>query len=222
MSGPNRVWMLAAVIATVGSAPSAGTMAFDMNHEFSGGANPGGPTPWARATFTDKPAGQVELKFEVFLLSGEFAAKNQQNGWHFNFDPGAGSDDLSIAQVAGRTASFNSGNDAFGADGGGYYDMVFWFNGAGPIPDGLRSSAGNSTSTVMLSHSSMSLSIADFNFVSSPHGGNGVWKSAVHVQGLSASPGSGWIGPKELVVPLPTAGFMGLTGMGTLLARRRR
>lgn len=219
------------LLLSVAAAPAmAGSLVIELYEEYSGGALPAGTPAWARATFTDTGSGTVNLVLECLLQSTkEFMAKAtgggpNPHGWAFNLDPALNPNHLVFSHESGRTASaIHTGANQFKAGPDRFYDFLFQFGA------GLK---GGDVSVYNLSITSGMLSAASFDFVTTS--GSGLqtgFHSAAHVQGIDDSNGrpelSGWIGggvknPEAVVIPLPTAGAMGLAGLGILAGRRRR
>ena len=66
------------------------------------------------------------------------------------------------------------------------------------------------------------ITVADFDYLSAPAGGNGPFKVAAHVQGIEGGL-SGWLtgGGNNPVVPLPPAALAGGAMLAGLVVRRR-
>lgn len=224
-----RMGLLAAAGGLLLAAPAmGGTLVIELNHEYSGAAAPSGSAPWARATFTDKGGGVVGLYLECLLQdTNEFMAKanggtNNPAGWMFNLDPTLDSDDLSFDHINGTDAStIYTSDNAYKAGPDKFYDIVFQF-GSGLI--------GGQTAEFDLTIAGGGLLASSFDSITSggPVGATGN-HSAAHVQGIrtpsSGAGTSGWVGGglgSSTVIPLPSAGVMGLAGLSLVAGRRRR
>ena len=165
---------------------------FNLDTLFSGFSPESATTPWLRATVEDAGVDTVSLKLETLnLVDAEFVRE-----WYFNFNPDKDPDILSFAHVSGVDADMvETGDDEFQADGDGKFDILFTFppSGAGRFTGGLES---------MWTITGTGITAADFNFESTPGGGEGTFYSAAHVQGIGdADDLSGWIGSGEGIPP---------------------
>lgn len=201
----------------------ADVLTFELGGEFSGGSDPSGTPPWLQATFTDVAPGEVDLELTSLLQSStEFVSQ-----WLFNLDPLLDPNNLSFSFVAGTAASSISplvdDTDAYKADGDGFFDIQFnWTS---------NTFTQGSSATYTLT-SSDSITVDSFDFPSAMGGGQGVFGSAAHVQGINVED-SGWIGatttnggdgeivPEPSSIALLAAGGILLVG-GFLRSRRRR
>ncbi len=213
-----KLLLTTACLAGLAAGQVANAIVMDLDYAFSGNS-PTGQTPWLRATFTDS-GNDVLLKMEAIgLTGGEFVGGVGNGlGWFFNVDP-ALTGSLTQAydsDVGVGVYSYAFGTDSQKADGDGKYDFVFGF-GNGVFSD-------NDSLTVKLSMASVDLDPADFDFLSVPAGGEGVYRTAAHIQnltGTSTPGGSTWVGSS-----VPDGGTtaallgLGLVGVG-FLARRK-
>lgn len=200
---------------------AANVVTYDLNQEFSGGASPGSSVrPWLTATFADVAGGVLLTMQASNLLAGEFVSN-----WYFNLNPSLNANSLTFSYVAATSGqqaqSISKGTNCCKADGGGFYDLAFAYSTSG-ARGGANKFTGGEVSTYLISGIS-GLTASAFNYVSSQSGGNGVWHTAAHVQGIATGAGSGFIGGSP--VPEPTSLFLGgsvaaVLGLG--LWRRRR
>jgi hypothetical protein len=189
----------------------------DLNDIFSG-TGPGGNQPWLTLAFQDVATNTVQLTFDAVNLptSGEFVS-----GWYFNFNPALDSDltKLSFSIVSnptGFTTSDISVGTMAGADGGGYYNFEFDFP-----TSGSTLTSGDKIVVDVSGTNGFSVNESDFLYLASPHGGNGVYYSAAHVQAESGG-NSGWVGATAIPEPTSYAAMAGALALGLVAWRRRR
>ena len=186
---------------------NASTLVLDFNHEFSGSADPLGSGSWLTATFDDGgSAGSVTLTLTSGLIDSEF-----YSGIYLNFDDAQDVMDLEFNYVSGDTASsIGLQQDAFKADGDGYYDILLSFS-----TSGNNFGAGE---TVVYDITLAGIVASDFNYLSLPAGGHGPFTGAAHVQSIGEGSDSGWIAP----IPVPAALWLFGSGLLGLVAVSRR
>ncbi len=183
---------------------------FNLLMEFSGGSQPAGFPPWLIATFITLSPGTVEVRLQARLQSpSEFV-----NIWLFNLDPAFNPNNLSLAHVSGVPAAVTKGINAFRADGDGYFDIKFDWPQNPPA-----SRFGNDDLVVYHITSAVHpIMETSFNFVSAPGGGQGMFPTAAHVQGVGPDgEESGWI-----AVPEPATLLTLGIGATFFMTRRRR
>jgi hypothetical protein len=204
----------AALVFLQASAAQALSISFDLDLEFSGATAPEGSTPWMRVTVDDSfgDANTVRLSIDALGLTGTESA----TGVYVNFDPSLDPTLLSFSVVDNASAppnAISTGENAFKADGDGFFDVLFDF--APPGTDGDRLTAGESVVYDLVYGSPINAS--SFAYDSVNGGGNGTYRAAAHVQSIGYDgEDSGWIG----AVPEPSTGL--LVGLGLLVAARRR
>jgi hypothetical protein len=192
----------------------------NLNDVFSGTA-PGGSQPWLTLAIQDFAPNAVQFTFAAVSLptTGELVS-----GWYFNFNPALDSDlsKLSFSVISNPTGFTNSnitvGTKA-GADGGGYYNFEFDFP-----TSGSTFTSGKKVVVDVSGTNGFSVNESDFLYLAQPHGGNGVYYSAAHVQAESGG-NSGWVGATQIsAVPEPTssAAIAGVLALGMVVWRRRR
>jgi len=162
-------------------------LVYNLDTEFSGGAEPSGSSPWLRATFEDVGDGTVKLTLDG-LLNG---AGEKVGEWDFNFDPNLNAAQLGItfgSHTAPLPEQIVFGNDLSKADGDGYFDIAFYFPTSGDV-------FNDNEQAVFIFSYPTDITFNSFNFNSvGGNNGNGSFGSAAHVQGIATAPYSGWIG----------------------------
>src|SRR5262245_43746761 len=204
------------VLITVVPVASATTLSFDLGIEFSGGTPPAGPGPWLEISFNDGGGtGSVTVTMSGNGLTGsEFVS-----GWYFNLDPMVDASLLTVTPSANTNVildSVNIGANAFHPAGAGLYDFFVSFTTAGNA--GGRFQADESFVLII---TGPGINANSFNFASVPHGGNGTFFSAAHVQAIGVNGSlSGWIGtgadqlPSPAPLSTPDPGTLALLGIG--------
>lgn len=201
---------LAFILGTVSAVWSANATAgvlYEFNNVYSG-SSVSQAAPWLEAAFQDDGPNQVLLTISATDLAGgsnpEFLGELD-----FNFNPNTPSNvnDLSFAFQSGSSGitavAPGTGEDAFKADGDGYYDINFNFKNDSSFQQ------GDSLTYLITTAPGTSLSAADFAYVStSPGGTSGPFYAAAHIQGGTGG-FSAWIepggGPMPVPVPEPGA-----------------
>jgi hypothetical protein len=191
----------------------------NLNFVFSGTA-PGGSQPWLTLNLQDMAPNTVQLTFDAVNLpaTGEFVS-----GWYMNFNPALDSDlsKLSfsiISNPTGLTKSNITVGTKDAADGGGYYNFEFDFP-----TSGSTFTSGEKVVVDVSGTNGFSVNESDFLYLAQPHGGNGVYYSAAHVQS-EAGGKSGWVGATQFSsIPEPTsyAAIAGALALGMVVWRRR-
>ena len=177
----------------------ADTLTFNPRFVFSG-TSPTGSPPWLTATFSSNTPGTVTLTMSSsFKDTGEFVTE-----WDFNLNPALNPASLSIIYNSGPTASVSKGTNAFFADGDGYFDIEFLFP---TDPQGSRFSDSKTSVYTIIGDS---ITASSFNYLSYINGGEGVYHTGAHIQGIPSGEGSGWIGNSVLV---PEPGILILLGI---------
>lgn len=176
-------------ILVLASQANAGTLEFELDVEFSGGAMPSG-TLTAVIDDSFGAANTVRLTMDATGLSGTEGVRQ----WYFNFDPAetASSYSLTFHHVSGAQAKkivIRQNNCK--ADGDGFYDFKFIFNDE---PNGLGPDSDDITSVYDITYTSV-ITVSSFNFLSVPGGGNGQYLSAAQVIDIGGDDiNTGWVG----------------------------
>lgn len=208
------------VAALAATSAFADTVTISLDREFSGGANPSGPAPWLTATFTDTGANTVRLDLNRATTMGptEFISK-----WLFNLNPVMAPTSLTIAQDSGPTStwSLRSGSDTqaqFRGDGGSYFDVLFEFANSGA----QRFDGDFTLASYTITGSGLTAQMFNDLGVGAGNSPNGLY-TAAHVQAIGND--SGWVTGGIVLVPLPSAAWTGMAGLGlagVVVARRRK
>jgi hypothetical protein len=177
------------------------------------------------ASFVNVTPGTVLLTItNVNFASGEFVkgGGGAGAGLFFNVNPSDNPTNL-IFTLESENGSYiptvSTGENAFKADGDGYYDIEMDFSGT--------SFSVNSSLTYQITGVA-NLTAADFEYESAPGGGSGPFYAAAHVQGLPPNgSNSTWIEPGDgpvSIVPVPEPGPASFFGgvIGLLAALRLR
>lgn len=224
---------VASVFTYVPATASAAVLVFNLDYEFSGGTAPAGTSPWVRATFEDLVGGGVRLTISNLGLT----ASEINADFYFNFNPAKNAasvhSGISLPGTGTHTAwdFYASGNNAWKADGDGFFDFNINF----PPPGDDVFTAGETF--VLEFAASTGVTTADFNFpsVDGPVGKTGFY-AAAHIQRIgSNAQNSGWIGARGSGngggpgnsngndVPEPaTLALIGLGALAIGALRRRR
>ncbi len=211
----------------------ADTFTYNLDAEFSGGAEPSGSKPWLTATFADifaNPGDLQPVAVGLTLSAGGLSAGEYVGGWYFNIDPGNSSilsftylgfpDDPAQAGPSASVSSQTNSQNADGASGAGF-DLLFTFSG--PEADTF---AGGESVFYQIRGGGATASM--FNYLNQPSVGQGDFFSAAQVLGIGGE-GSGWIaaaqntGPGPAPIPEPATLLLlgtGLSGLG-FFARKR-
>ena len=197
----------------------AATLSFDLGTSFTGldKPDPDGIGPWLTADFDDGgTSGSVYL-----TLTANLTDSNKVGLWYFNLDPVLDPTLLSFAvqgqptfpETTAPEATISKGSNNQKADGDGWYDIEFNFPKSNPFD--------NHESIPYLITSTEDIWASSFDFLSEPGGGEGIWKTAAHIQSITTdSPGSTWIGDGGVPVPVPPTillfgcGLIGLAVVG--------
>jgi hypothetical protein len=211
------------------------TIVFDMSLIYGtpSGTPAGSPGTIVRATFDDTVGdlnvdgfSDIKLTLEdVALGASEFVDGTtgvaSGGGWFFNVLDETKLGSLVFASLSGNAAdAIVQTADGFQADGDGKFDIKFaWINsGAG----GRLSQGENAIYRISLPGTNLSASF--FDVFSTPAGGFGPFKSAVHIQGISGG-GSAWVAPGG-GNPIPEPSTLLLLGTGLLglvaISRKKR
>ena len=216
--------LLATGLMAFGAAANADSFTVELSTEFSGADAPEGSTPWLEMTVDDGGTpGSVTITIEATnLTDNEFVGAFYLN---FNDSLGPSLDYLDapvtffdFSDASPSTFTGCSGTvDCFKADGDGWYDIILTF-GNGVFTNGDE---------IWWEFIGVGITASDFDFLSTPGGGNGTWTAAAHIQSIgNDNEGSGWIGGRTDEGEVPEPGTLALFGLGLtmmgLVSRRRR
>jgi hypothetical protein len=211
--------LLAAVLVGGAAAPaSALTITYDLAVEFSNGTPPAGVGPWVTISIDDSVGGPNDVRVTISnagLTGVEFISEVS-----LNFDPALDPTQLSFSAVnVGAVAGvgFNTGVDAFQADGDGKFDILLDL----PPPPGSFAAKFTAGEVLVFDLAyTAPISASSFDFFSAPGGGNGSFHAAAHAQGIGAGGAySGWIGDAE--APEPAGLGLAVAAALAALVRRR-
>lgn len=178
----------AAAILLAGALPvGASTVTYDFG-SLSGGTAPSDVPPWLQAVFTDnaQPANTVQLTINAGnLTGGEFLSC-----LYFNLNPVLDPTKLNFTVSGGSFTdpTVQLGGNSFKAGQDGKFDMLVGFNAGSD-----RFSAGSSVTFTITGITG--LTADDFNFLSTPTAGSGLYSSAAHIEGITDDNASAWINP---------------------------
>ena len=192
---------LLGTILIVFSVKATGGVLYEFNSVYSGSSVSQG-APWLEAAFQDDGPNQVLLTISgTDLTTGnnpEFLGELD-----FNFNPNTpfNVNDLSFAFQSGSSGvtpvTPNTGEDAYKADGDGYYDINFNFKNNSSFQQ------GDSLTYLITTAPGTSLSAADFAYESTSSGGtSGPFYAAAHLQGGTGG-FSAWVEPTGGPMPIP-------------------
>lgn len=181
-----------ALVLLLPSGAKAADLVYEFNTVFSYGGSlpsPTGPAPWLTAEFQDVTPGTVDLTINTSGLQGS----EYVSSFYLNLDPSLTPTSLTFTKT-GMTGSFTDptislGENAFKADGDGYYDIDLEF----ATSHGSTFTVGDSISYQI---TGSGIDAASFDFGSQMGGGAGTWLAAAHVQSIgSDGSSSAWIAP---------------------------
>lgn len=176
-------------------------------------------------TGTVSPLGTITLtdlgNTVRFQVGNQAGAGSKLDSLYFNFGrAGVNPNQLVFSSVSAASGSYqttlaptgSSTVAALKADGDGYYDGKFAYQGSNFLGHGQ-------TLSFDLGVAGYDLDTSDFHLFSIPGGGTGTFIMASHIQNVSAG-NSLWVGTNTAVVPLPAAGWLFVTGVAGLVGRR--
>lgn len=194
---------------------------FNFSGAFSG-TPPSSPGPWLTVSLSQAADNAVSLSIE---LPGSLPAGAYLDKLYLNYDPSANASLLSVSGpgIPSGAVAWGANNNAFKADGDGYYDVALDFPNPGSSSYGLGTA---SSASYMINGPTAGHITPDsfYPYYSAPGGGAGQYLIAAHVAGYSGA--SAWLYGTPSV-PEPNSSLAGallllpLTAMG-LLRRKGR
>jgi len=213
--------------AKSGLASSGSMLTVGSDIEFSNAQAPASATkPWIQMTIADVSPGVVQFVLSAPHLTGS----ENISEFDFNVDPALSADlgHLTFSSLikAGSfdTPTISEGENAFKADGDGYYDLKLSFT-----TGGNTSKTFTNGDTLQYTITGTGISASSFDFLSFTTGGDsGPFTTAAHIQNTTGAGdgGSGWVadstgGSIHLVdVPEPSSVVIALLGVVGLFALR--
>ena len=165
-------------------------------------------------TLSDAANGDVYLTVDSTGITGnEFIT-----GLYLNFNPDYDVSGLTIGEDAtDPAATLMTGTDAYQAGSDGLYDLLFDWGENHPR------FFGGMIETFVISHIALDIVAQDFNFLSTPAGGNGPFHAVLRAQGFGTNDNSGWFSPTANV-PEPGVFWLlaGSIVLMTLLGARHK
>lgn len=197
---------------------------YNFNSAFPGDISPAGSAPWVTANFQNDGSAGVLLTISGTYLGGS----EKLDKIYFNMNPVLSTSipnlTFSLQSTSDGLAQpqISKGEDAFKADGDGYYDLEFAFEtGQGAFSNG--------DSITYLISGVTSLTADDFAYQSTPAGGVGPYYAAAHILGISPINSSTWVDPsggpipQTSMMPEPVAfGFAAAALAGIVALCRRK
>lgn len=187
---------VAATLLAGAGAVGASTVTYDFG-QLSGGTTPDGTPPWLEAAFTDngQPANTVQLT----VSAGNLVGSEFVSCWYFNLNPALDPTSLSFS-VSDSTGSFANPSiqtlaNGFKAGQDGKFDILLGFNSGSDAS--AHFGAGDTVTFTITGITGLSAN--DFDWLSTPAGGSGLYSSAAHIEGIDGG-GTAWINPTSTLL----------------------